>query len=69
MAARVLCAVTFSVALLGCGGGESGSAGDLDCSDFRYQQDAQAVLNSGGGDPNRLDADKDGVACEHLPRR
>jgi hypothetical protein len=56
--------------LLGCGGGDDlAGTGDLNCSDFRYQQDAQAVLNNGSGDPNRLDADRDGVACEHLPRR
>lgn len=40
---------------------------DKDCSDFACQEDAQAFLLP--GDPHRLDADHDGVACESLPRR
>ncbi len=39
------------------------------CSDFRYQEDAQAVLALDPRDPHRLDGDKDGIACESLPRR
>jgi hypothetical protein len=42
---------------------------DLDCSDFRSQKDAQAVLDRNPRDPNNLDPDNDGVACERLPRR
>ncbi|MFJ9722707.1 excalibur calcium-binding domain-containing protein [Streptomyces sp. NPDC101209] len=42
---------------------------DLDCSDFVFQEDAQAVFNSDPSDPNRLDADNDGIACEDLPHR
>jgi hypothetical protein len=38
-------------------------AGDRDCPDFATQADAQAVLGS-GADPERLDADDDGIACE-----
>jgi Excalibur calcium-binding domain len=37
---------------------------DLDCSDFDTQPEAQAQLLP--GDPFRLDADGDGVACEDL---
>ncbi|MFR9797356.1 excalibur calcium-binding protein [Streptomyces sp. MS06] len=47
-------------------------ARDLDCRDFAYQEDAQAVLDSNPLDPNRLDEDQgpeDGVACEALPLR
>ncbi|GGY77805.1 excalibur calcium-binding protein (plasmid) [Streptomyces anulatus] len=47
-------------------------AQDLDCSDFRFQEDAQAEFNRDPGDPNRLDEDRgsdDGIACEVLPRR
>ncbi|GHG05337.1 MULTISPECIES: excalibur calcium-binding domain-containing protein [Amycolatopsis] len=44
-------------------------AGDKDCSDFQYQEDAQAVLDATPGDPNHLDDDKDGFACETLPSR
>ncbi|WP_030927187.1 excalibur calcium-binding domain-containing protein [Streptomyces sp. NRRL S-646] len=42
---------------------------DLDCRDFAFQEDAQAVLNSNPSDPFRLDADHDGIACEELPHR
>ncbi|SES00516.1 hypothetical protein SAMN04487983_102756 [Streptomyces sp. yr375] len=45
---------------------------DLDCSDFAFQEDAQAELVRDPGDPNRLDEDQgadDGIACEALPRR
>ena len=42
---------------------------DLNCADFQFQEDAQAVFNQDPTDPNHLDADKDGVACEELPHR
>src|SRR4051794_5013527 len=49
-------------------GAQSVGDGDLnDCSDFTYQEDAQAQLLP--GDPYRLDADNDGIACEELPHR
>jgi hypothetical protein len=44
-------------------------AGDKDCSDFQYQEEAQAVLDATPGDPNGLDRDKDGIACESLPQK
>lgn len=44
-------------------------AGDLNCSDFQYQEDAQAVLDQDRSDPNHLDDDNDGVACETRPHR
>ncbi|SFW51518.1 excalibur calcium-binding domain-containing protein [Amycolatopsis australiensis] len=44
-------------------------AADRDCSDFQYQEDAQAVLDRDPADPNHLDEDKDGKACESLPSR
>jgi hypothetical protein len=40
---------------------------DYNCSDFQYQEDAQAQLLP--GDPYGLDADHDGIACENLPHR
>lgn len=40
---------------------------DCNCSDFNTQVEAQRVFNAYPGDPFRLDADKDGVACESLP--
>jgi micrococcal nuclease len=41
---------------------------DYDCKDFKTQREAQAVLDANPGDPYRLDRDKDGKACESLPR-
>lgn len=43
--------------------------GDKNCPDFQYQEEAQAVLDATPGDPNNLDRDKDGIACEDLPHR
>jgi hypothetical protein len=37
---------------------------DRDCPDFASQAEAQAALDSRPGDPERLDADNDGIACE-----
>ena len=42
-------------------------AGDQDCSDFSSQADAQAHLRADPSDPDGLDSDSDGVACESLP--
>lgn len=36
------------------------------CSDFTYQQEAQAAYEGGAG---QLDGDNDGIACEELPSR
>jgi hypothetical protein len=42
------------------------------CDDFRTRPEAQEVYDyckfSGDNDPHRLDGDKDGVACESLPK-
>jgi len=37
---------------------------DRDCADFASQAEAQEALDSTVGDPERLDANDDGVACE-----
>jgi hypothetical protein len=39
-------------------------AADLDCADFSSQAAAQANLDANPSDPNNLDADDDGQACE-----
>ena len=39
----------------------------LDCSSFATQEEAQAELNRDPSDPNNLDSDNDGIACEDLP--
>lgn len=44
--------------------------GDRDCSDFASERDAQRHFESKGGpraDPDSLDSDRDGRACESLP--
>jgi len=38
--------------------------GDLSCSDFASQAEAQAAFDADPSDPNGLDLDLDGVACE-----
>ncbi len=40
------------------------SAVDRDCADFATQQGAQAAFDADPSDPERLDSDGDGVACE-----
>jgi hypothetical protein len=45
----------------------SSSDGDLDCPDFESQAAAQEHLRADPSDPDRLDADNDGVACETNP--
>jgi hypothetical protein len=42
---------------------------DRDCSEFDSQVEAQEVLEDDPSDPNGLDGDSDGVACESLPGR
>lgn len=39
---------------------------DLDCADFASQEEAQAVYDQDDLDPNALDADNDGIACEDM---
>jgi len=46
---------------------DKAAAQDLNCSSFATQEEAQAVLNSDPSDPNGLDGDNDGSACEELP--
>jgi hypothetical protein len=51
---------------------ESCKSDIYNCEDFQFQEDAQEVKDKCGGagyDINRLDGDKDGVACEALPKK
>lgn len=41
---------------------------NCNCSDFVRQKEAQAVLDAFPDDPHGLDRNKDGVACESLPK-
>lgn len=46
-------------------------ADEYNCADFSTQNDAQIFFEKVGGvgnDVNRLDGDKDGTACESLPK-
>lgn len=40
----------------------------LDCINFKAQEEAQFVLNFCKNDPNNLDPDKNGIACDELPK-
>jgi hypothetical protein len=58
---------TFVLATLGVVGIATANADDLNCDDFSTQQEAQAVYDKDRSDPNGLDRDNDGIACETLP--
>ena len=60
----LLAAVAALLALSG-----TAHAADQDCPGFEYQEDAQAVLDADPDDPNNLDSNHDGKACETLPSR
>lgn len=46
------------------------SGDNCNCSDFAYQEDAQAVLDANLVDPHQLDgSNRNGRACENLPSR
>lgn len=60
----VLSAVTAGVLGLGFAGPAYAVEGDRDCADFDSQADAQAAYDEDPSDPERLDSDDDGEACE-----
>jgi hypothetical protein len=43
-----------------------GQGDEYNCGDFEFQWQAQAVLEADSSDPNKLDRDEDGTACESL---
>jgi len=57
------CCVLYSLVLAGTAVAQD----DLDCEDFDSQEEAQAELDRDPSDPNNLDADDDGMACETFP--
>ena len=64
--AAMIAVVLLLIALLPAGA----AASDKDCSDFPTQRAAQIFFLKHGGpryDPDRLDGDNDGVACEDNP--
>jgi hypothetical protein len=70
---RISLAVLVVVALVAVApsaSADSASAADRDCSDFSAQAAAQdyfLALGGPGSDPDRLDGDGDGIACEDNP--
>jgi hypothetical protein len=62
LAAAILAAVA-GLPLAGVASARPAGA-DRDCRDFASQAAAQTALDPTSGDPQRLDADGDGVACE-----
>jgi Excalibur calcium-binding domain len=66
----LLVAASAFAALLFAALPSSAIAKDKDCKDFRTQRAAQIFFLKHGGprhDPDRLDGDNDGVACEDNP--
>ena len=63
-AATLLTAVSVLLALSG-----TAHAVDRNCDSFTYQEDAQAALAANPADPNNLDSNDNGVACETRPHR
>lgn len=75
IAASVLIVLVLGVAVVQSYGGSSATGGptphkDVNCSQFATHEQAQAYFVGQGGpkqDPNGLDRDHDGIACEALP--
>jgi Excalibur calcium-binding domain len=63
-AAAIVVAAVATLPLAGVANAQT----DRDCPDFATQEEAQAALDARTGDPERLDADNDNIACEDLPR-
>jgi hypothetical protein len=59
----VAIALCFGSGIYGFGSSKA-QAQDLNCSDFGTKQQAQDELEADPSDPNNLDADDDGEACE-----
>jgi hypothetical protein len=57
------------VILAACFAHKAAAQDAFNCTDFTYQEDAQAVFDRDPSDPNNLDDDNDGIACEDLPSR
>ena len=61
---RTTAAGVLVTALLTLGATGTANAADLNCGDFATQAEAQAVLVADPSDPNNLDGNDDGQACE-----
>lgn len=65
-ARAALAASAMGAFLLLSGPAASAQDGDLDCGDFSSEAAAQANLDANPSDPNRLDANDNGQACENF---
>ena len=64
---RLVAAAALVVTLVALGA-PAGAQDDIDCSDFQFQEEAQAVFDQDPSDPYGLDdGGTAGVACEGLP--
>lgn len=64
---RLLCLAVSVTVVMMLASIASAQTVELDCADFATQEEAQAVYDQDPGDPNTLDGDEDGEACENLP--
>lgn len=63
---RALCTTAATATmLLALAAPAAAQSGDRDCPDFATQADAQAALDAAPGDPERLDRNNNGEACEN----
>lgn len=60
-----LCAVTV-LAFTPVALAQQGASENLNCVDFTSQEQAQAVLEANPNDPNNIDADGNGIACDEV---
>ena len=67
IAATIGGSLVFLVILATCFAHKAAAQDILNCSSFATQEEAQAELNRNPSDPNDLDGDNDGSACEDLP--
>ncbi|HEU5253661.1 MAG TPA: excalibur calcium-binding domain-containing protein [Solirubrobacterales bacterium] len=66
---RKYLAIAVAILAFALAAAPAGARGDKDCSDFSTWKQAQRFYERHGGprrDPHRLDADRDGIACEAL---
>lgn len=69
LVAGLVMITAFVLFLAGPAGAAKSERDIYNCRDFKYQEDAQAVLDEDLSDPHRLDGDNDDIACESLPGR
>ena len=65
---RAISSVLLAGAMVAAGSPALAVEGDRDCPDFGSQREAQAAFDQKPGDPERLDRDGDGEACEEFFR-